>query len=83
MTLSVTALILVSALASALGNYLLVLANKAAEASLIAPLVYTQLISATGLGVLEIERLVALRPRQKHVGLVLIAIDPGFPSPRT
>lgn len=51
MTLNVTALIMVSALASALGNFLLVLANKAAEASLIAPLVYTQLISATVLGV--------------------------------
>lgn len=46
------ALILISALGSALGNYLLVLANKVAEASLIAPLVYTQLISATVLGAL-------------------------------
>ncbi|GFE63171.1 DMT family transporter [Litoreibacter roseus] len=48
--LNVTALILVSALGSAFGNYLLVLANKTAEASLIAPLVYSQLLSATVLG---------------------------------
>lgn len=41
-------LILGSALGSAAGNYLLVIANRRAEASLIAPLVYLQLISATG-----------------------------------
>lgn len=51
-TLPVTSLLVLSALASALGNYLLVIANKTAEASLIAPLIYTQLISATVLGVL-------------------------------
>jgi drug/metabolite transporter (DMT)-like permease len=45
-------LVLVSAMGSAIGNFLLVLANRRAEASLIAPLVYTQLISATVLGVL-------------------------------
>ncbi len=45
------ALILTSAAASAIGNYLLVLANRQGEASLIAPLVYTQLISATAVGV--------------------------------
>lgn len=44
-------LILASALGSAVGNYLLVIANRMADASLIAPLVYTQLISATALGV--------------------------------
>ena len=44
-------LILISALGSAAGNYLLVIANRRAEASLIAPLVYTQLISATVAGV--------------------------------
>ena len=43
-------LILLSALGSAAGNYLLVVANRRAEASLIAPLVYTQLISAACLG---------------------------------
>lgn len=49
---NVSLLILGSALGSALGNYLLVIANRMAEASLIAPLVYSQLISATALGVL-------------------------------
>lgn len=48
--LSVSLLVLVSAGGSALGNYLLVIANRQAEASLIAPLVYSQLISATVLG---------------------------------
>jgi len=50
--LRLVALIVVSALGSATGNYLLVLASKQAEASLIAPLVYTQLITATAVGVL-------------------------------
>ena len=45
-------LVLLSAAGSAVGNFLLVLANRRAEASLIAPLVYSQLISATVLGVL-------------------------------
>ena len=44
-------LLLASAAGSALGNYLLVLANRRGEASLIAPLVYTQLLSATAVGV--------------------------------
>lgn len=46
------ALLIASALASALGNYLLVVANRMGEASLIAPLVYTQLITATAMGIL-------------------------------
>ena len=50
--ISLWGLVGLSAMASALGNYLLVIANRQAEASLIAPLVYTQLISATVLGVL-------------------------------
>lgn len=69
-------LLTLSALASALGNYLLVVANKTAEASLIAPLIYTQLISATVLGVLvfgEWPDTFAL------MGLVLIAAS-GFGS---
>lgn len=45
------ALLLISAAGSAVGNYLLVMASRQAEASLIAPLVYSQLISATGLGI--------------------------------
>lgn len=48
--LPLAGLFVVSALGSAAGNYLLVVANKRAEASLIAPLVYSQLISAVVLG---------------------------------
>ncbi|MEM8578865.1 MAG: DMT family transporter [Pseudomonadota bacterium] len=43
----ILALFALSAGGSAAGNYLLVQANRHAEASLIAPLVYTQLITAT------------------------------------
>ncbi|MBG6154273.1 drug/metabolite transporter (DMT)-like permease [Labrenzia sp. EL_159] len=45
-------LIILSALGSAAGNYALVVANKMADASLVAPLVYSKLISATLLGIL-------------------------------
>ncbi len=45
-------MITISALGSAIGNYMLVIASRNAEASLIAPLIYTQLISAAGIGVL-------------------------------
>ncbi|ABL71149.1 DMT family transporter [Paracoccus methylovorus] len=66
------ALLLVSAVGSALGNFLLVMASRKAEASLIAPLVYSQLISATALGIVvfgDWPDLVSL------AGLVLIAIS--------
>ena len=46
------ALVGVSALASAAGNYLLVRASRVADAGRIAPLVYTQLIAATLAGAL-------------------------------
>lgn len=49
--LTVLLLILASALGSAFGNFLLVVSSKKAEASLIAPLVYSQLIPATILGI--------------------------------
>ncbi|MGJ8585153.1 MAG: DMT family transporter [Marinosulfonomonas sp.] len=45
-------LIAISALGSAVGNFLLVIASRRAEASLIAPLIYSQLIAAAVLGVL-------------------------------
>ena len=48
--LSSYALIGASALFSAVGNYMLVLANRWATATLIAPLVYSQLIAATAVG---------------------------------
>ena len=48
----IVVLIIISALGSAAGNYLLVVASRMGEASLIAPLVYSQLISATIAGIL-------------------------------
>lgn len=65
-------LLLISAIGSALGNFLLVMASRKAEASLIAPLVYSQLISATVLGIVvfgDWPDLVSL------AGLVLIAVS--------
>ncbi|WP_370230804.1 DMT family transporter [Cognatishimia sp.] len=49
-TLPLSGWVLGSALCSAAGNYLLLIANRHAEASLIAPLIYTQLVSATIVG---------------------------------
>ncbi len=51
-TATTVVLLIASAVASAAGNYLLVLASRRADASLIAPLVYTQLLSATLAGIL-------------------------------
>ena len=51
-TVSVAGFILISALGSAFGNLLLVLANRMADASVIAPLIYSQIIIATILGLL-------------------------------
>lgn len=50
MTPYVWALLGFSAAGSAMGNFLLAMANRSAPASVIAPLVYTQLIAATLLG---------------------------------
>lgn len=47
---SVVILVLISSLGSAFGNLLIVLANRIADASLIAPLIYSQLIHAAVLG---------------------------------
>ena len=74
--LPIVALIIVSTLGSALGNYLLVLANKSAEASLIAPLVYTQLFSATVAGLLVFGD---WPDTYALLGLILIALS-GFGS---
>lgn len=49
-TVSISGLVLWSAAASAIGNLLLVIASRMADASRLAPLVYTQLLSATALG---------------------------------
>ena len=51
-TASVAGLILISAMGSAVGNLMLVLVNRTTPASVIAPLIYSQLIVATVLGVL-------------------------------
>ncbi|MEO0369959.1 MAG: DMT family transporter [Pseudomonadota bacterium] len=45
-------LILGSSAGSTIGNYLVVIANRQADAALVAPLIYTQLISATAMGYL-------------------------------
>ncbi|OSP54020.1 DMT family transporter [Pseudoruegeria sp. SK021] len=52
MNLNLSGLVIISAAGSAVGNYLLVVASKTAEASLVAPLIYSQLIPATVFGVL-------------------------------
>jgi drug/metabolite transporter (DMT)-like permease len=49
-TLETNGLILVSALGSALGNLVLLLANRKAAANVIAPLVYLQLLTGTVIG---------------------------------
>ncbi|MEM1163543.1 MAG: DMT family transporter [Pseudomonadota bacterium] len=50
MTLEITLLIAASALASAAGNFLLVTISRTTPASVISPLIYTQLIAAIGAG---------------------------------
>jgi drug/metabolite transporter (DMT)-like permease len=47
-----TGLVLISALGSAAGNFLLAVANRTTPANVVAPLVYSQLIAATIIGVL-------------------------------
>ena len=43
-------LVLGSSAGSTIGNYLVVIANRKADAALVAPLIYTQLIAATAMG---------------------------------
>lgn len=74
LSLSLWALIALSALASALGNFLLVLANRSAEAGVIAPLVYTQLFSATLAGGMVFGD---WPDRYALLGLVLIGVSGG------
>ncbi len=65
-------LIFISSAASAAGNYLIVLASRSAQASLIAPLVYSQLIAAAVSGYLvfsSLPDLVALL----GLGLILLS----------
>jgi drug/metabolite transporter (DMT)-like permease len=78
LTLNATSyfLICLSAIFSTAGNYLLVLANRWAEATLIAPLVYSQLISASVAGLVVFGD---LPDRLSFIGLSLILIS-GFGS---
>ncbi|MEL6570185.1 MAG: DMT family transporter [Pseudomonadota bacterium] len=72
LTLPIMGWIMISALGSALGNLLLVLANRQAEASVIAPLIYSQIVVATVLGLIvfgEWPDLIALS------GLVIIIVS--------
>ncbi len=50
--LRIWALVIASSLASAFGNYLLVVVNRTTPATVIAPLIYFQLIAATAIGFL-------------------------------
>lgn len=72
MRVDLLTLVLISALGSAVGNYILVHANRKAEASLIAPLIYLQLISAAVLGVLVFGDWPDLL---SILGLILIALS--------
>lgn len=76
LTLPIGGLIVISALGSALGNYILVIVNKTAEATLIAPLIYSQLLSATLAGVLVFRNWPDI---YSLIGLCLIAFS-GFGS---
>lgn len=73
---SILGLVLLSAIGSAIGNFLLVVASKSAEASVIAPLVYSQLISATVAGFVVFGE---LPDAYALFGLALIALS-GFGS---
>ena len=69
-------LVVISALASMLGNLLLIFAYRGAEASRLAPLVYFQLIAATLLGVLVFGE---LPDRLALIGLGVLLLS-GFGS---
>ncbi len=63
-------LTLLSAVASSLGNYLLVIANKTTPTSIVAPLIYLQLFSATFVGYVVFSD---LPDAISFIGLALIA----------
>ena len=50
-SLDIALLVLLSAVASAVGNLLLIIANQREDASKLAPLIYTQLLAATAYGI--------------------------------
>ncbi len=76
LTMSIGGLVVLSALASALGNLFLILANQMVDASRLAPLIYVQLLSATGLGILVFHEYPDLLG---FIGLLLL-LSSGFGS---
>jgi drug/metabolite transporter (DMT)-like permease len=76
MNAGIGVLVVLSAVASAMGNLLLIIANRMADASRLAPLVYVQLVSATALGYLVFGD---LPDRLSLLGLVLLVAS-GFLS---
>ena len=76
LTMNIGWLVLLSALASALGNLFLILANQMVDASRLAPLIYAQLLSATGLGIVVFQEYPDLLGL---VGLLLLLCS-GFGS---
>lgn len=70
----VAALTGVSAVASMLGNFLLILAYRRAEASRLAPLIYTQLIWATLLGLFVFNEV----PEQRVLWGLALVVASGF-----
>lgn len=75
-TMDLSLLLLGSAIFSAAGNYFLVIANRMGEASLIAPLVYVQLIYGAIIGVVIFNDIPDIT---STIGLVLILLS-GFGS---
>ncbi len=76
LTMSIGWLVVLSALASALGNLFLILANQMVDASRLAPLIYAQLLSASGLGILVFQE---FPDYLDFVGLLLL-LGSGFGS---
>lgn len=73
---NIALLVLLSALASAIGNLLIIQANRNLPASIVAPFVYTQLIAATFLGYLVFNTL----PDTVSLFGLLILLFSGFAS---
>ena len=70
-TINVAILIGISAMGAALGNLLLVLVNRSTPANVIAPLIYSQLVVATVLGVIAFND---WPDGTTLIGLVIIAV---------
>jgi len=75
-TMNVSLLLLGSAILSAVGNYFLVIANRMGDASLIAPLIYVQLIYGALIGVIVFNDIPDFTAT---IGLILISLS-GFGS---